>query len=419
MVLERERLRISTNDWKVSDPLALLDSLHGQPRWAWMDKEQTLVAWGKVATFPINELEAQLEQLKDHLPEADIPLFGSLPFDQTSTPDDIWSDFATLGFILPRFIYRHSGSQGQLTEVHSDQELPEIFRPPHLNWHPDAIPSAQVTPKLSFSEWEAMIWEAQRQIENGHIQKVVFARALDVTFARTPPLVTVFSRLANRYPNTYRFYFEPVPGHVFLGATPELLVRTRGCALETVAMAGSIRRGQTPHEEDELGAALLANQKDRLEQAIVVERICNELSPLCDSFQYPKEPVLRRLPNIQHLETPIRGRLKRPGLLGPAQALHPTPALAGHPRQAALEMIRQSEPLPRGAYGAPVGWITPQGDGELTVAIRSAIFRGSAGRLYAGAGILAESQPEKEWQETELKFRPMMEALGLIEEETA
>lgn len=416
MILEREGLKSSTYKWKVSDPFALLDSLQGQPRWAWMDKEQTLVAWGKVATFPINGLEARLEQLKDHLPEAEIPLFGSLPFDQTSTPDEIWSDLNTSGFILPRFIYRHTGDEGQLTLIHSDQEPPEISLPPRQLWHPESIPSAQVTPKLNYSEWEAMIKEAQRQIENGHIQKVVFARALEVAFARPPPLVTVFSRLANRYPNTYRFYFEPVPGHVFLGATPELLVRTRGCELETVALAGSIRRGQTPEEDKELGAALLASRKNRLEQAIVVERICNQLSPLCGSFHYPKEPHLHRLPNIQHLETPIRGRLKRPGLIGPAQALHPTPALAGQPRQAALEMIRRHEPLPRGGYGAPVGWITPQGDGELAVAIRSAVFRESVGRLYAGAGILAESQPEKEWQETELKFRPMMEALGLVEE---
>jgi len=416
MILEREGLKISKYTWKVSDPLALLDSLEGQPRWAWMDKKQTLIAWGKVANFPIDGLEKQLDELKVLLPEVDIPLFGCLPFDQASTPDAIWSDFGTSGFILPRFIYRHTASEGQLTLVHSDQEIPEISLPPHLTWHPECLPHAQVTPKLSIKEWEVMIKDTQRQIKSGNIEKVVFARALDVTFESTPSLVTAFSRLAERYPNTYRFYFEPFPGHIFLGATPELLVRTRGRDLKTVALAGSKRRGQTPQEDKELGAALLTSQKNRLEQAIVVERICNELSPLCDSFQYPKEPLLHRLPNIQHLETPIRGRLKRPGIFSPAQALHPTPALAGQPRRAALELIRRHEPVPRGGYGAPVGWITPKGDGELAVAIRSAVFRGSAGRLYAGAGILAKSQSQKEWLETVLKFRPMMEALGLVEE---
>lgn len=416
MILEREALNISQYAWKVSDPLALLNSLQGQPRWAWMDQEETIIAWGKVTSFQVDGLETQLEELRDHLPEADIPLFGCFPFDQTSASDAIWAGSVTSGFILPRFIYRHTASEGQLTLVHSEQQPPEIFLPPHQSWHPEGLPPAHVTPKLSFSQWEAMIHEAHRQIDNGHIQKVVFARALDVSFDRTPSLVSAFSRLVERYTNTYRFYFEPHPGHVFLGATPELLVRTHGRHLETLALAGSIRRGQTSQEDKELGAALLASQKNRLEQEIVVKRICNELSPLCESFKYPKEPTLRRLPNIQHLETRIRGRLKRPGIFAPVQALHPTPALAGQPRQAALEMIRHHEPLPRGGYGAPVGWITPQGDGEMAVAIRSAVFRESAGRLYAGAGILAESQPEKEWQETVLKFKPMMEALGLVEE---
>ena len=111
----------------------------------------------------------------------------------------------------------------------------------------------------------------------------------------------------------------------------------------------------------------------------------------------------------------IKATLKEAGIFAAVQALHPTPALAGQPRQAAMQMIRDAEPQPRGAYGAPVGWITPQGDGELAVAIRSAVFRQKEGLLYAGCGLLAASDPQKEWQETVMKFRPMMGALGLEE----
>jgi menaquinone-specific isochorismate synthase len=277
------------------------------------------------------------------------------------------------------------------------------------------MPAAKLEKGLSYPQWEAMVNTARDQAANGHIQKVVFARTLQVSFVRNPSMVMAFSHLVERYPDTYRFYFEPSPGHVFLGATPELLLQVQGQQLETIALAGSAPRGQTVDEDHYLGSELLSCPKNRREQAIVVERICDDLRSLCTSFQLPKVPRLHQLPNIQHLETPIKAYLKRPGILSPAKALHPTPALAGQPRQAALALIRRYEPVPRGRYGAPVGWITPEGDGRLAVAIRSGIFRGRIGRLYAGAGLLAESDPRKEWDEIELKFRPMLEALRLTE----
>ena len=268
---------------------------------------------------------------------------------------------------------------------------------------------------LDFAKWEEIVNVAKESAATGEIGKVVFARTRKVSFEKHPELTAVFSRLNDAYPATIRFYFEPRPGFVFMGATPELLVRTKGRSLETVALAGS-----APHSKDEEinaqhSAALLASSKDQREHAIVIEDIVAGLNPLCTSVEHAAEPQLRQLPNIQHLETPIKATLKEEGFFDPVQALHPTPALAGQPREAAMQMIRDVEPQSRGAYGAPVGWITPHGDGELAVAIRSAVFRQKEGLLYAGAGLLADSDPEKEWQETILKFLPMMDALGLEE----
>jgi len=415
MIVDRVRLKAYRITWDVADPLALLDSLQGQPRWAWLDVEQTLIAWGVAAALQGPDLEAQLDPLRWNFPQEGVRLFGGLPFDGTGASDALWGAFATSSFILPRYIYSQTSDGGWLTIIHPEHLNPVIPTPWRQRWQPTSLPAAHLEQPLSYPQWEAMVETVRRQAASGRIQKVVLARALTATFEHTPSLVTVFARLAHRYPDTYRFYYEPLPGRVLQGATPELLVRTRGRQLETVALAGSAPRGETPVEDRRLGEALLTSPKDRREQAIVVEHICDDLRPLCASLQYSEEPRLRRLSNIQHLETPIAARLKRPGIFAPARALHPTPALAGQPRQAALKMIRQYEPLPRGCYGAPVGWITPEGDGVLAVAIRSAAFRENVGRLYAGAGILAESQPGKEWQETSLKFRPLLDALDLAE----
>ena len=136
----------------------------------------------------------------------------------------------------------------------------------------------------------------------------------------------------------------------------------------------------------------------------------DRLAPLAESLDIAPTELLK-LSNIQHLSTPLAGRLQRPaGVLPLVEALHPTPALGGDPRPDALQLIRQLEPIPRGWYGAPVGWIDSQLEGEFAVAIRSAVAQEARVWVYAGAGIVADSLPRPEWQETELKFKPMLDA---------
>jgi menaquinone-specific isochorismate synthase len=181
-----------------------------------------------------------------------------------------------------------------------------------------------------------------------------------------------------------------------------------------MGLAGSIRRGKNPAEDEELADQLWHDPKERHEHALVVNEIQAKLTPLTRALDVPTDPQVLRLGYIQHLHTPIHGELQQAsGVLPLVERLHPTPALGGSPRAAALEFIRRAEPVPRGWYAAPIGFIDAQLEGMFAVAIRSAIAQERRVWLYAGAGIVASSIPQKEWDEIGLKFKPMLNALGV------
>jgi isochorismate synthase len=181
-----------------------------------------------------------------------------------------------------------------------------------------------------------------------------------------------------------------------------------------MGLAGSIQRGDTAQADAQLAQALLNSSKDRIEHDLVVEAMRARLKPVAQQLEMPATPEIYRLSNIQHLLTPVSGTLSTPrGVLPLVDLLHPTPALGGAPRELALPFIREAEPVPRGWYAAPVGWINSQLDGSFGVAIRSAVVQDRRAWLYAGAGIVPESRPEREWVETSWKFRPIQQALGM------
>ncbi|HLV35628.1 MAG TPA: isochorismate synthase, partial [Spirillospora sp.] len=216
------------------------------------------------------------------------------------------------------------------------------------------------------------------------------------------------------YADCYRFLFEPRPYHAFYGATPELLAQVEGRRLRTMALAGSIRRGLTPADDAAYAEQILHDPKERHEHALVADALRERLRAVTDELRMPNTPGILRLSNIQHLHTPVEGVLKAEmGVLPVVERLHPTPALGGQPRDLALDFIRKAEPVPRGWYAAPIGWIDSNLDGIFGVAIRSAVSQDKRVWLYAGAGIVADSVPQKEWDETALKFRPMLGALGI------
>jgi isochorismate synthase len=262
------------------------------------------------------------------------------------------------------------------------------------------------------AEWKALVADATATIKAGAFEKVVLAR--EVRARPTGPIRVdaVLAGLRESYPTCAVFAFQSGDGW-FVGATPERLVRLRDGLVEVSSLAGTSRRGATPEEDERIGAELLADPKNRHEHAVVARILLAALEGAVEGIDAPEEPGLLKVRNVQHLYTPIRGRLALgASLLGIVERLHPTPAVGGNPRSTALEFIREREGLDRGWYAAPVGWIDWNGEGELVVGLRSALLRGDEATLFAGCGIMVDSRPESEWAESVLKLRPILGALG-------
>ncbi len=249
-------------------------------------------------------------------------------------------------------------------------------------------------------------------IRDGRFNKIVLARCKELAASDRLHPLRLLNGLRQRFPDCYAFSFSNGAGQSFIGASPERLLRVEAATLLTEALAGSAPRGRTASEDAALGGALLRSEKDLREQRLVLESIARRLQPLGITAEHPDRPALLRLANVQHLRTAVRAALPAGvRLLDALARLHPTPAVGGSPREAACAHIRELEAFPRGLYAGPLGWIDAQGGGEFFVGIRSALIDGQRARVYAGNGIVAGSDPEKELAETELKFHAMLDAL--------
>ncbi len=260
--------------------------------------------------------------------------------------------------------------------------------------------------------FRASVARAVEMIAAGEFNKIVLARCKELTAADRLHPLKVLNGLRQRFPDCYAFSFANGRGQSFIGASPERLLRVQEGTLLTEALAGSAPRGRTASEDAALGGALLHGDKDLREQRLVLESIIRRLAPLGLKPDHPARPILLRLANVQHLQTPVRATLPAGvRLLEVLARLHPTPAVGGSPRGAACAHIRELEAFPRGLYAAPVGWLDHRGGGEFFVGIRSALVDGCGARVYAGGGIVAGSEPGKEFAETELKFHALLDAL--------
>ena len=259
--------------------------------------------------------------------------------------------------------------------------------------------------------YRALVDAALSALGAGDLEKVVVARCvrLDCEGGFSP--AGLLDTLRAGYPSCATFAVGSGAAS-FVGATPERLLRLAGRHVETAALAGSAPRGRSPEEDARLALELVESKKEQAEHAVVVRELREALAPLCRDLRVPEAPGLLRLEGIQHLETPLCGTLDGDAhVLDVAAALHPTSAVAGAPRQAALGWLERNESLERGWYGGAVGFVEPSGGGELAVALRSALLRGTAAHLFAGAGIVAGSRPQAELQETQLKLRALLTPL--------
>lgn len=435
-----------TIPWQDTDFLALLKTVAERPRFYWESSAHpvSLTGWGKAAVLTdwgvrrFHDLQAQVEHFSTRFlalnPEAPLDAgprwMGGFSFLPLTSEDRLWQAFPDAYFLLPRVQLARVAGQVWLTINHLVNPAPdptallnffeiaikEVFSLQFQAASNSATPPSspvRLSVTLSIQDWEQMVQDALQRIHQGEFRKVVLARTLRAEFPQPAPVIDILENLSERYPDCYRFLVEPQADQVFLGASPELLASVQAPVFDTTALAGTIRRGLTPQEDEQLGRYLLMNAKDGQEHAIVVQAIQENLAPLAEALEVAPQPTLRKLGNLMHLETPIHGRLRRGwGVLDVVAALHPTPALGGWPRQTAQDFLSRAEPFERGWYAAPVGWMDPWGNGVFAVAIRTGLFSNATATLFAGAGIVADSDPMNEWNETALKFKPLVEALG-------
>lgn len=343
----------------------------------------------------------------------------------------IWSDFPDAWLAVPRFLLTQARDETWLTvnvrltpgsdpaeEIGAiELDLADWLAPPGLldpferaGEAPDPTPGLLIE-EVEPDRWSARVQALARDIRRGKPVKAVLARQVRLQAHRPFTLSRVLQALLESYPNCSVFAFCR-GSSCFVGATPEWLVRLRERQLYSMALAGSAARGLTEEDDRHLAQALLQSQKERTEHALVLAAIQEALRDLCETLELPSEPGLLHLPTLQHLYTPVTGRI-RAGytVLDVVERLHPTPAVGGYPREAALQWLAGHEQLDRGWYAGPVGWIDPQGGGEFAVAIRSALVQGRKAWLFAGCGIMAESDPAREYEESWLKLQPMLRAL--------
>lgn len=261
-------------------------------------------------------------------------------------------------------------------------------------------------------DYRSAVAQALALVRTGAFRKIVLARAQDLIATEPLHPLRVLNGLRQRFPDCYAFSVANGRGASFIGASPERLVRVSQGVLETEALAGSARRGASASEDAALATELRQSEKNLREQRFVLESIVRRLTPLGLKLEYPENPDIKRLANVQHLHTPVRAVLPEGvRLLDALARLHPTPAVGGTPRESALARIRDLEGFPRGLYAGAIGWLNARNGGEFLVGIRSALVEGATARVYAGAGIVDGSEPEKEFAETELKFEALRAAL--------
>ena len=338
------------------------------------------------------------------------PLFliGSVPFDPTRFG---W-------FQIPSYAVRRD-RDGETWAIQRDATTPGPAENGSTRFVGGTEPhepfsGMQIRPEPLPDAYERAVVEAVERIREGGMSKVVLARTIELVAGRELDPRRLIAHLRAIEPHAYAFALPIDSGRARLvGASPELLISRFGREVKANPLAGSAPRFGDADQDRASAERLQASAKDGEEHRIVVEAMIRVLEPLCEELTWDPDPVLLETANVWHLSTRIKGILRAPAphALELVKLLHPTPAVGGEPRDAAIELIRRLEPVPRGAYAGAVGWLDANGDGVWAIAIRCARLQGDVARLYAGAGIVADSDPASELDETERKFRAFLDAL--------
>ena len=408
-------LRLLARTVEIDDPGALLALLPHDQQLAWIHRGDGLVGWGRAAEFSyagpnrFAEAGAQWREITRHSVVRDdvsIPGSGLIAFGTFTFADDAPGS----RLIVPQIVVGRRDGRAWVTTIGTALGATPLITATDSPQPPNVLRFDQGT--IGPDAWKQAVAEAVRRISVGGISKVVLARDLVAHLDAPLDVRSPLGRLAVDYPGCWTFHVDG-----FFGSTPEMLVRLERGLVTSRVLAGTIRRTGDDTHDLVLAGSLARSSKDREEHEYAVRSVSDALAPHCTSMNVPESPYVLHLPNVMHLATDVTGVIRQDTTaLHLAESLHPTAAVGGTPTEAALQLIAKVEGLERGRYAGPVGWIGASGDGEWGIGLRSAQIEdgpdGSAVRLYAGCGIVADSVPADELAEAEAKLIPIRSALG-------
>lgn len=406
--------------------------------WQSADRKDYMIGFGSVKELRdthsnLRKIEKQWEEIVQEAiihnefdsPGVGLVLMGGMSFDDKDEGTPLWHAFPGTSFTIPEVTIVQKENRAYITLNSWIEKETEILKikenlrrykvmNKQKNQKEIVVETNKIQSKneLQIDKWTEMVEHAKRTIAKTKIEKIVLARKLQLEFTRSVDILKIMKNLDAVQENSYLFHFKRNESS-FLGASPERLVKVTNKNVLSTCLAGTAPRGNTARADELIKNQLLSDDKNLREHQYVVEMIKQALSPYCDEIHLPDEPVIFPLSQLQHLYTPVTAKLcETKSIFHLVKSLHPTPALGGTPTDEALTYIREHESFNRGWYGAPVGWVDAQMNGEFAVAIRSALIQENQVSLFAGCGIVEDSCPQQEYEETKIKFMSMLQALG-------
>lgn len=357
------------------------------------------------------------------VPGTGMVAIGGMCFDPKKKRTELWKSFSDSAFQIPQFTLVQTEEATFLTinayvdtNDNANKRAHALRRTANnllqgVDMLPDEAELKHVE-EIDPEQWKEQVLRVTEEINQQKAEKIVLARELRLKLSKPAEISPLLKNLMEVQTNSYIFAFEQ-DNDCFVGATPERLVKLEQEQLLSTCLAGTAPRGKTAVEDQEIGNTLLHDPKNRGEHDFVVQMIKQALKRYGLDIEMPDKPVLYPLKNLQHLYTPVTATLKQGySIFDVVEALHPTPALGGVPREKSLAFIREHEVMERGWYGAPIGWLDSNRNGEFAVAIRSGLVQGDEVSLFAGCGVMKDSDPEEEYKETSIKFAPMLSVFG-------
>ena len=399
---------VTTN--RIGDHLPLLELLPSDAPLSWVRNGEGLVGWGVHATTTVSgkdrfekarnwwhhQLETFAVANSVHGSGTGPVLFASFSFDRNQESV----------LVIPKVVVGQKGLQSWITWI---GDTPQPLLPEKR----ENISQGAFTfgdGSISTAAWKERVAQAITRIETTEVDKVVLARDLLATTSADIDARPILAKLASEYPSTWTFAVDGL-----VGATPELLLRLSRGMVTSRVLAGTIPKTGDDAKDLALAASLARSSKDLEEHEYAVRSVAEALEPFCSSTNVPESPFVLHLANVMHLATDVTGALTetkhRVDAFSLLKNLHPSAAVCGTPRNIAFDIIDEIEGMNRGRYAGPVGWIDASGDGELGIALRTGQITGKEIRIYAGCGIVAGSNPEKELEESNAKMIPMRSAL--------